>query len=87
MGKILDFGKTNGLDLVALLFNSESCTPFQMKKNISIKEVWDGSNLRLTFRRTVNQSLMNQWYELLNICIGINLTSERDAIICHINGN
>jgi hypothetical protein len=32
MGKILGFGKTNGLGLVALLLNIGSCTPFQMKK-------------------------------------------------------
>jgi hypothetical protein len=37
MDKILDFGKTNGLGLVAMSFNIGSCTPFQMEKISPLK--------------------------------------------------
>jgi hypothetical protein len=30
----------------------------------TIRKIWDGSQLSLTFRRNVNQKLMNCWYEL-----------------------
>jgi hypothetical protein len=33
----------------------------------SISEVWDGENLRLTFRRIVDRETMNQWNELVQI--------------------
>jgi hypothetical protein len=55
------------------------------EKNISVKDAWDGRNLRLTFRRTVSQTLMNQWYELLDICSSISYSSEKDAIIWHFH--
>jgi hypothetical protein len=52
-----------------------------MKKRISIKDVWDGVTLKVTFRRTVDHRLMLQWEELLQICSSIQFTEERDAII------
>jgi hypothetical protein len=38
------------------IINEQGCT---------LAEAWDGSNLRFTFRRTVNRRVMNQWLELL----------------------
>jgi hypothetical protein len=47
----------------------------------AISEVWDGETLRFTFRRTVDQVVMNQWYEVLDIASSLNLRSEEDAIV------
>jgi hypothetical protein len=47
----------------------------------AICEVWDGENLRFTFRWTVDQVVMNQWHELLEIASSLNLRNEEDAII------
>lgn len=33
----------------------------------TISQVWDGEVLRLSFRRSVSDSLMSLWYELLSI--------------------
>jgi hypothetical protein len=55
------------------------------EKNISVKDAWDGRNLRLTFRRTVSQTLANQWYELLDICSSISYSSEKDATTRHFH--
>jgi hypothetical protein len=51
------------------------------EKGISVKDVWDGINLKVTFRRIVDHRLMLQWEELLQICSSIQFTEERNAII------
>ena len=45
----------------------------------TISQVWDGSELKLTFRRTVPQRLMLQWEELTQIASNISLNNEEDA--------
>jgi hypothetical protein len=52
-----------------------------------ISEIWDGKNLRFTFRRTVTQQIMGQWYELLEIASSIRLGEEEDAIIWLYNSS
>lgn len=39
----------------------------------TIGQVWDGQVLRLSFRRSVSENLMNLWYELLGIVENLNL--------------
>jgi hypothetical protein len=51
------------------------------EKGIYVKNVSDGVNLKVTFRRTVDHRLMLQWEELLQICSCIQFTEDRDAII------
>jgi hypothetical protein len=34
---------------------------------VSIADVWDGVQLKISFRRTVDQVLLNRWYELVGI--------------------
>jgi hypothetical protein len=51
------------------------------EKNISVHDAWDEANLRLTFKRVVDQNLMNNLYELLNICSNIAYNPESDSII------
>jgi hypothetical protein len=38
---------------------------------VVVSEVWDGTNTKLTFRRIFSARLMEQWYELEQICTGI----------------
>lgn len=35
----------------------------------SIADLWDGINLKCTFRRCVGARLMNLWYEVLAIAV------------------
>jgi hypothetical protein len=37
----------------------------------TIREIWDGVNLKLTFRRTVYQETLNQWEERKKIASSI----------------
>jgi hypothetical protein len=34
------------------------------EKGISLRDAWDGINLRFTFTRIVDRRLMNMWLEL-----------------------
>jgi hypothetical protein len=43
--------------------------------------VWDGVNLKVTFRRTVDHRIMLQWEELLQICSSIQLTKETGMLL------
>jgi hypothetical protein len=52
-----------------------------------ICEVWDGGNLRFTFKRIVDHVVMNQWHELLGIAGTLNLGDEEDAIIWQYNSS
>lgn len=36
--------------------------------NATIADIWDGHTLKLTFRRTFSQSMMETWYALKQIC-------------------
>jgi hypothetical protein len=47
----------------------------------TISEVWDGHDLKLTFRRNLSNELMEQWYALESIAQGIVLTSDIDTLI------
>jgi len=47
----------------------------------SVREIWDGENLMLTFRRTVSEQGMNLWWELVNLMSEVTLSEEEDQII------
>jgi hypothetical protein len=51
------------------------------EKGISLRDAWDGANLRFTFTRTVDRRLMNMWLELKQIVSLIELVEEEDSII------
>jgi hypothetical protein len=52
------------------------------EQGVTVKEAWDGSNLRFTFRRIVDSRLMLQWGDFLRIAESIILREdEEDAII------
>ena len=53
----------------------------------TISQVWDGSELKLTFRRTVPQRLMLQWEELTQIASNISLNNEEDAPVWRFTSN
>jgi hypothetical protein len=55
-----------------LIVNEQGC---------SVREAWDGENLKFSFRRTINSRLMQLWYELVEIAKGIQFTDEEDAMI------
>ena len=57
------------------------------EQGATISQVWDETDLKLTFRRTVSQQLMLQWEELLQIVNSVVLNNEEDTIIWKFNSN
>jgi hypothetical protein len=49
--------------------------------NKTISELWDGENLRCTFRRCVDLRLFNLWDEIVALASEITLTDEEDSLI------
>jgi hypothetical protein len=42
--------------------------------------VWDGVDLKLTFRRTVSESVMDLWWEILAMMDDFSFSEEEDYI-------
>ena len=55
--------------------------------NKTIGEVWDGSNLKISFRRCVDNRLLHLWFDLLSIAQSVILNDEDDAIIWKLEHN
>ena len=53
--------------------------------NVSVSEVWDGTNLKITFRRFFDQEFMNLWFELLEIAKSIMYTDVGDSLVWNMN--
>jgi hypothetical protein len=51
------------------------------EQNKSIVELWDGCNLRCTFRRCVDIRLYSMWQELLSIASTICLNDKEDEMV------
>lgn len=47
----------------------------------SIKDVWDGRRLKLSFRRNFDNKLMEQWYQLVEIVAGVVFSTDPDALV------
>ena len=53
--------------------------------NITVDKAWDGSNLKITFRRFFDQEFMNLWFELLEIAKSIMYTDVGDSLVWNMN--
>jgi hypothetical protein len=51
------------------------------EQGVTIREAWDGQNLRSTFRRTVSGKVFALWHELLQIASDITFREEVDQPI------
>jgi hypothetical protein len=53
----------------------------------TVAELWDGQNLKITFRRCFDHNLMIQWYELVQIASSIQFSKESDALVWKFGSN
>jgi hypothetical protein len=74
-------GRTPGLALLLWLFNSLTFYILCNEHNVTLPNIWDGSQLKLTFRRNFNSALMQLWYELEAIANNISFSGLPDALI------
>jgi hypothetical protein len=83
MAEKIGFGRISGL--VTQVWLSVLAPIEQHGKTIS--QVWHGQVLRLTFKRSVSERLMDMWYDLLGIVETLNLQDENDQIVWSFNSN
>jgi hypothetical protein len=55
------------------------------EKSGTVAELWDGVNLKCTFRRGVDQRLMNKWLEIVQLASTICFSEEEDSLIWQFN--
>lgn len=55
------------------------------ENNKSVHELRDGSDLRCTFRRTVDSALFRKWEEVIQLALTIDFTHEQDEMIWTFN--
>jgi hypothetical protein len=51
------------------------------EQNKTIAGLWDGSNLKCTFRRCVDRRLSNIWEEVVCIAESLSLNEEEDELV------
>jgi hypothetical protein len=51
------------------------------EQNRTIAELWDGFNLKCTFKRCVDVRLLNMWDEVVNIASDLALSTDEDELI------
>jgi hypothetical protein len=47
----------------------------------TIAELWDGTNLKCTFRRNFNEALYQSWLEIVELVSTIELIEEADEMV------
>lgn len=57
------------------------------EKSKTVFELWDGSNLKCTFRRGVDKRLMILWLEVVQIASTINFSVDEDELICQFTSS
>jgi len=57
------------------------------EKGKTIKDAWDGSVLKFSFRRTFPPALMDVWWEVFSIAESIVFTDESDTLVWSFNSN
>ena len=53
----------------------------------TIQQVWDGVNLKLTFRRNFNQKMIQQWLDLEKIASSLHLSNDCDSLVWTYTAN
>lgn len=80
-GRKIKFWEDNWLGSSSLAIQFWDVYVIVNEQNATIAELWDGENLRCTFRRTVNERIMNLWNEIVQIASTISFKDEEDSLI------
>ncbi|KAJ1291703.1 hypothetical protein BS78_02G336000 [Paspalum vaginatum] len=80
-GRKIKFWEDNWLGSSSLAIQFWDIYVLVNEKSGTIAELWDGENLRCTFRRTFTFELYNIWMEVVQLARTINFSEEEDALI------
>jgi hypothetical protein len=57
------------------------------EKGKTLAELWDGVNLKCTFRRTVSEGLYQSWLDIIELVSTVQFTNEEDEMIWQFNSS
>jgi hypothetical protein len=86
-GSKIRFWEDNWFETCSLAIRYWEIFSIVNEHGCTIREAWDSTNLKFTFRRTVNRRVLNLWYELQEIARSICYSEEPDAIIWKFNSS
>jgi hypothetical protein len=81
MARKFIFAKIFGLRLPPWQCNSRICTVCVMRKQKTLAEVWVDGELRISFRKTFSELMMQKWGELVSVVEQVVLTEDADSLI------
>ena len=55
--------------------------PVVQEENMTIADLWDGQELKCSFRRTFTDELMTQWFDLVHILRFTRICQDEDSLI------
>mgnify|MGYP005822283553 CR=1 FL=1 len=77
----LPFGMTFGMVIVRLKLFFGDLLSICQQHDDTVSHVWDGAELKLTFRRCVDAQLISRWFDLTDCIKRVAFTSKDDAPI------
>lgn len=86
-GRNIKFWEDNWLGSSSLAIQFWDIYVLVNEKTSSIADLWDGHNLKCTFRRTVDESLYRKWLEIVQLASTIELNDDDDTMIWKFNSN
>ena len=80
-GKKVKFWEDNWLGSSSLAIQFWDIYVLVNDKSQTVFDLWDGIDLKCTFRRGVDDRLMHRWHEIIQLASTIVFTEEEDAVI------
>lgn len=57
------------------------------EQNAAIRDAWDGTQLKITFRRGFSNKMMQQWEDLVQVVSGLILNTEPDQMVWKLHNS
>ena len=48
---------------------------------VTLASVWDGAEIKLNFRRTFSEAMLERWYELEAVVMDVHYSEDGDALV------
>jgi hypothetical protein len=81
MGKKIRLWEDNWLGSTSLAIQFWPIYRILYEQGKTIAELWDGTNLKCTFRRNFSEALYQSWLEIVELVSTIELTEEEDEMV------
>jgi hypothetical protein len=86
-GKKVKFWEDNWLGTSSLAIQYWDLYTIMNEQNKTVYELWDGTNLKCTFRRTVDAAMVRKWDEILQLASTIVFHNTPDEMVWTFNSN